>query len=96
MIRVTDVQLHFTYPQKGLIAFANIVLNNAISLRSIAVYEKQDKSGYRLTYPTQKKGFYLFNPINVATSKAIETAIFQKLKTVTGPNHDRYHHSSTG
>ncbi len=82
---VTEVEIAFIKPHSGLIAFASIVLDDQLYLSGIAIHQKLDGSGYRLTYPTRKLGStqtQLFHPIRKPLCAAIEQAIFQKLKNV--------------
>lgn len=88
-MRITEIHIHPVTPQNGLVAFANLVLEDQLFLGSIAVHEKRDGSGYRLTYPTKGKG-YLFHPIRPALSKDIERHILAEVKTVLGNRHDRH------
>ena len=98
---ISDVAIFLTIPRDGIVGFANIVLDGSFHVGGIAIHEKLDGSGYRLTYPTRrgaKQVFAICHPIHREASKAIEQAVFEKLKIVTtqGRNdvgHDR--HQST-
>ncbi len=82
---ISNIDINLVPARSGLIAFASLVLNDAVYVSGIAIHEKLDQTGYRLTYPTRKSGGQIFNiyhPINKQASKAIEDAIFQKLKDV--------------
>ncbi len=73
-------------PRDGLVAFASVVLDDAIYLGSIGLHLKLDGTGYRLTYPNKKvgtRGIDVYHPINTALSTAIERAIFDKYMTLT-------------
>lgn len=83
MMRITEIHIHPVIPQNGLVAFVNLVIDDALFLGSIAVHEKRDGSGYRLTYPTKGKG-YLFHPTRPHLSRALEDRIFAEMKTVMG------------
>lgn len=93
-MQVTEVQIAFVKPHNGLFAFANVVLEDQLYLGSIAIHRKLDGSGYRLTYPTRKRGeqpAHLFHPIRKPLSLALKQAIFSKLKDVmskTDAGHD--------
>lgn len=80
-MKITEIHIHPVTPNKGLVAFANLVLNDQLLLASIAVHKKRDGSGYRITYPTKGKG-YLFHPIHQPLSKSLEQAIIHEVKTV--------------
>ncbi len=84
-MKISSVAIARVKPKNGLIAFAAIVLDGAFHVGGIAVHEKLDGSGYRLTYPTRKtanQDFAICHPINPVISKAIERAVFDRLKTV--------------
>ena len=68
-----------------MIAFASVVLDDQLYLGGIAIHSKLVGCGYRLTYPTRKVGetqFSLFHPIRKHIGRAIEQAVFEKLKNV--------------
>ncbi len=84
-MQISEVQISVIKPRDGLIAFASLVVDNKFYLGSIGVHQKLDGSGFRITYPTKSNGnrnLNIFHPINAETAKAIEQAIFQKLKDV--------------
>jgi stage V sporulation protein G len=57
------------------------VFEDGLYLSSIAIHQKLNADGYRLTYPSKGK-FTLFYPIKKDLSLEIEAAIFSKLKNV--------------
>ncbi|MCB9983640.1 MAG: septation protein SpoVG family protein [Rhodospirillales bacterium] len=84
-MKISDVNITLITPQGGLIGFASFVLHSTFYVSGVAIHEKRDGSGHRLTYPTRKSGGQVFNichPTNRQASKAVENAIFQKLKDV--------------
>lgn len=84
-MQISNIEINLIQPKAGLIAFASLVLNDAVYVSGIAIHEKRDGNGYRLTYPTRKTGDQMFNiyhPIHKHASKALENAIFEKLKDV--------------
>jgi len=84
-MKISDVNITFVKPRRGLIGFASLVLMDAFHVSGIAIHERLDGAGHRLTYPNRKSGEQVFNichPINRQASRAIEDAVFQKLKTV--------------
>lgn len=89
-MKITEIHIHPVTPHKGLVAFANLVLEGQLFLASIAVHEKRDGTGYRITYPTKGKG-YLFHPIDKPLSKALEEAIIHEVKTVLRKPHAGHH-----
>lgn len=96
IMQISNVDVSLVAPQAGLIGFASLVIANSICIRGIAIHEKRDGSGYRLTYPTRKSGIQSFNichPITKQCSWAIEDAIFSKLKDVFNQscNHARHY-----
>ena len=81
---ISEVQLKIVKPKDGLLAFANLVLDNKLYLSSIGVFSKLE-GGYRITYPTKKVGstdLHIFHPINKELSQKIEEAIINKVKEV--------------
>lgn len=84
-MKISDVNITFVKPRGGLIGFASLVLMDAFHVSGIAIHERLDGTGHRLTYPNRKSGEQMFNichPINKQASKAIENAVFQKIKDV--------------
>ncbi|MFA5880164.1 MAG: septation protein SpoVG family protein [Candidatus Margulisiibacteriota bacterium] len=80
-MKLTEIQIDLVKPKDGLIGFASIVIDSNLYLSSIAIHKKLNSLGYRLTYPSKGK-FNIFYPINKEASKAVEQAIFEKLKNV--------------
>ena len=80
-IQISEVKIEFIRPCDGLVAFASVVINDAICLSSIAIHRKPGTNDYRITYPN-KGSFSIFYPINRTTSKQIEEEIFNKLNEV--------------
>ena len=89
MIKVTKIEIIPIKPQKGLLAFANFVIDDNFYMTSVAIHSKFDGSGYRITYP-KKKDYNLFYPINKETSKIVENAIINEFKNVMNIQNDRY------
>jgi len=80
---ITDVQITPVSPQGGLRAFASLVINQNLYLGSIAIHEKLDGSGLRLTYPTKRAGNSkrnIFHPVTPEFSKAIEQVLFAEYR----------------
>ncbi len=91
--KITEIQIIPVKPKDGLVAFASLVLDGCIYLTSIGVHQKLDGSGYRLTYPAKPVGMRninFFHPIIRDLSKAIEEAVFAKLKDVMNKTNDRH------
>lgn len=84
-MKVTNTEIIPIRAQKGLIAFAEVTLDNCLFVSSIAVHSKLDGRGYRITYPTKKVGSTekaLFHPIERSLSKEIESAVATKAKEI--------------
>lgn len=68
---------------KGLVAWASCVLNNALYINNIAIRKDRDGQLF-LTFPAKKsrKGikYFYFRPINSATKELLDNAIIQELK----------------
>lgn len=94
MIKISEINISFVKPVDGLVAFASVVANDDIYLGSIAIHQRLDGKGFRITYPTKKSNLTqrpIFHPINKATSAAIEEAVFKKLKNVMSKGHAGYY-----
>ncbi len=90
---ITEVQITPVKAKDGLVAFASVVLDGKFYLGSIAVHQKLDGSGLRLTYPTRRvadRDFHIFHPIKREASFEFEEAIFSKFKEVMTQTYDRY------
>lgn len=75
------------HPMNGLVAFASCIINAKLFIGSIAIHEKLDGSGLRLTYPTKKAGsqnLTIFHPLEPNLSKAMEQAIFAEYERLYG------------
>lgn len=80
-MRITEIHIHpITTPQRGLIAFAHIIIDESLMLGSIGIYEKRG-GGFRITYP-QKGNGYVFHPVSKSLSQVLEDAIISKVKNV--------------
>ena len=88
-IVITEVKVDFIKPQEGIVAFASVVIDDAICLSSIAIHKKLSSEGYRITYPSKGK-FNIFYPINREVGSAIEQAILIKLNEVMINVYDRH------
>lgn len=80
-IQISEVKIDFIKPQEGIVAFASVVINNAICLSSIAIHKKLNADNYRITYPSKGK-FNIFHPISREAGLAIETAVLNKFQEV--------------
>lgn len=98
LMRVSEVNITPVKPDRGLIAFASVVIDDNIYFSSIAVYTKLDGS-YRLLYPTKivgNRSLGLFYPINREASKTIEKAVFKRCDEVfEGRSDDRHYQNSS-
>ena len=97
-MKISEVNLTPVKPNNGLVAIASVVIDQSIYLNSIAVMTKLDGS-YRLLYPTKNIGnrsINIFHPINQATSRAIEKAVFEKCDELFSErsNDDRYNQTN--
>jgi len=74
-MKISEIKIKFIKPNNGIIAFASIVIDDGLCLSGIAIHQRLNSNGYRLTYP-KKDNFNIFYPINQQISKTIESAIF--------------------
>jgi stage V sporulation protein G len=84
---ITKVELLPIKPQKGLMAFACVEIDNQFYISSIGVHKRRDGRGYRITYPTRKVGeqnLTIFHPTEPSLSKEIERAICDKAEEIMG------------
>lgn len=100
-LEVTEVHVHFIPPSQGLFALARIVLNDAMVIEGIGVHQKRHGDDYRLTYPNRRLSngqvITIAHPIQLALSKAIENAVFQKIRSIQKDvvQDDRHHPPGT-
>lgn len=79
-MKIKRVEIIPIRPFEGLIAFANVVLEEGLYLGSIGVHRKLD-GGFRITFPTRKVGeanLCIYHPTQPGISKEFETAICSK------------------
>jgi stage V sporulation protein G len=84
---ISELQIIPIKANNGLIAIANLVIDNNIYLNSIGIHKKLNSHGYRLTYPTKKigdKNINIYHPINKQCSQIIEKTVFKKLEELFG------------
>ncbi len=91
-IQISEVKIEFIKPCEGLVAFASVVINNAICLSSIAIHKKLNAEGHRITYPSKGK-FSIFHPISREAGLAIEAAILEKFQEVMSNVYDKNNHT---
>ncbi len=91
-IVISEVKIDFIKPNEGLVAFASVVINDAICLSSIAIHKKLNAECYRITYPSKGK-FNIFYPINKEVGFAIETAVLNKFQEVMINVYDRHNNA---
>jgi DNA-binding cell septation regulator SpoVG len=89
-MRITEIHIHPVHLDGGLVAFANLILDDQLALNGIGIYRRKDGSGYRLTYPMKGKG-YLFHPITRPLSREFEAVILAEVKTVMESHGDAGH-----
>lgn len=80
---ITNIDIVPVCTANGLVAFVGLELNNALYLGGIAIHERLDGTGLRLTYPTKRAGHIernLYHPLTKELSKALEMAIFDEYK----------------
>ncbi len=92
---VSEIQIIPIQARDGLVAFANLVIDEKLYVSSIGVHTKLS-GGYRITYPTKKVGdrsIQLFHPITRELGREIEEEVIAKMKNVmthADDRHDRY------
>lgn len=84
-MEIKSVEIVPVVANKGLVAFANVLTGDGLFLNSIGIYRRYDGNGFRLTYPTKKKGedfCYVFHPTHKELSKKLEAAIFSRAERI--------------
>ena len=84
-MKISEISIDLVKPKNGLVAFASLVIEDAIYLGNIGVIKRLDDDTYRLTYPTRKvgeKNFNIYYPINKESGQKIEKAVNKRLKEV--------------
>ena len=79
-LSINDIRIFPIIPKDGIVAFASAVIDECFYIGSIAIHEKKNISGYRITYPTRKsrgKDLNLYHPLTNECSELIEKAIIQ-------------------
>lgn len=96
---IDNIRIFPIQSSDGIVAFASAILNGGMYIGSIAIHEKKNQLGYRLTYPTRKskgKDLNIFHPISGECSQIIEESIIAEyLKNAKIVNHARYDNSNT-
>jgi DNA-binding cell septation regulator SpoVG len=79
---VTKVELVPIIPNKGHIAFANIVIENKLALNGVGIHTCLSRSGFRLLYPTKTlpngKVIQMYYPINKQVADEIQDTIINE------------------
>lgn len=82
-MKVTKTEIIPIHPTKGMIAIANVVIDDSVFLGSIGVHQKLDGNGIRLTFPTKKAGkgrASIFHPLDADLHKQIQGSIERQIK----------------
>jgi DNA-binding cell septation regulator SpoVG len=85
-MKIKRVEIVPIRPFEGLIAFANVTLEEGLYLGSIGIHRKLD-GGFRITFPTRKVGdtnLCIYHPINPMVSKEFEMVICSRAEEVFG------------
>ena len=79
-MKIKRIEIVPIRPFEGLIAFANVVLEEGLYLGSIGVHRKLD-GGFRITFPSKKVGktnFCIYHPINLEVGERIRNGYLLK------------------
>lgn len=85
-MKIKRIEIVPIRPFEGLIAFANVILEEGLYLGSIDVHRKLD-GGFRITFPSKKVGeanLCIYHPLNPEVSKEFEMAICSKAEEMFG------------
>ena len=75
---ISELQVTAVKPDRGLVAFASMILNKSLYIGSIGVYKRLDGNGYRVVYPSKKIGdkqLNIYHPVNKELGLLIEHAV---------------------
>lgn len=96
---IDNIRIFPIQSSDGIVAFASAIINEGMYIGSIAIHEKKDQSGYRITYPTRKskgKDLNIFHPISQECSQVIEESIIAEyIKYAKTVNNARYYSAHT-
>jgi len=86
-IRVSEINIIPVKPKKGLLAFCSFVINDALYIRDIAIYNSlNSKYGYRLVYPARKlpsgDNINVLHPISREADEAILKEVVKEFERV--------------
>ena len=84
-MQVTRVKIKMIQGEKGLCAFASVVLNDCLYLGNIAIFSRLNQAGkYRLVFPEKRSGenrIQMFHPLNNNLYFEMEKAITEKINS---------------
>ncbi|HEY1645268.1 MAG TPA: hypothetical protein VGF75_02685 [Candidatus Saccharimonadales bacterium] len=75
---ISELQVTPVKPDRGLVAFASLVLDKSLYIGSIGVYKRLNDDGYRIVYPAKKVGnrqLNIFYPVSKELGYLIEQAV---------------------
>ncbi len=91
-MKISEIQIIPVKPNRGLVAFASFVIDEAIYCSSVAIMTRLD-GGYRLLYPTKKisgRDISIYYPINREIGRAIQEIVITKYENVMKEEYGRY------
>ena len=91
-MKISNIQIVPIQPKNGIIAFASLLLDDALYLSSIAIMTRPN-GGFRLVYPTKKtphKDISIFYPISRSFGQQLEKDVIKEFEKVINLD-DRYH-----
>lgn len=89
---INNIQIVPVLPKNGIVAFASLLLDDALYVSSIAIATRPN-GGFRLVYPTKKtpsKDIGIFYPVNRSLGQQIEKDVITQFQKVIKFD-DRYH-----
>ena len=92
-MKISNIQIVPIQPKNGIVAFASLLLDDALYISSIAIMTRP-KGGFRLVYPTKKtpkKDISIFYPVNRPFGQQIEKDVINEFQKVIKLD-DRYHY----
>jgi len=86
----SEIKVILAEPKDGFLGFVSFVLNDAIFIGNVAIYQSVNRQeGFRLVFPDKKslrgEVYKIVFPINKESYQAVVNAVEKKLREAVGP-----------
>jgi len=82
-LHISHIDFYLIQPKEGLIGFVNFLIEGAVAINGVGIYERMDGTGIRLVYPVRKltsgKQINIIHPISQAIGSHIERQVASHL-----------------